>query len=67
MTMQKILKIYSDSEVEENWKSLFVMTMIFQRLSNEVAQKLDFLIDTSEQDNTIEYLKQKYEGQKRYS
>jgi aminoglycoside 6-adenylyltransferase len=63
---KELLKTYSNSEVEENWKSLFGMTTIFQRLSNEVAQKLNFQIDTSEQTNTMEYLKRKYDGQKKY-
>jgi hypothetical protein len=57
-------KTYSNSE--EKWKSLFVLTTIFQRLSNEVVQKLNFQIDTSEQTNTMEYLKQKYDEQKKY-
>lgn len=62
---KELLKTYSNSEIEENWKSLFVMTEFFRGLSNEVAQNLNFQIDTSEQTNTIEYLKQKYDGQKR--
>ena len=61
----EILRTYSNYEIEENWKSLFVMTTIFQQLSNEVAQKLSFKIDTNEQKNTLEYLKQKYEEQKK--
>ena len=63
---KEILQIYSNYEVEENWKSLFVMTTIFQQLSNEVAQKLNFQTNTNEQNNTLEYLKQKYDGQKKY-
>ena len=63
---KELLKTYSNSEIEDNWKSLFVMTEIFRRLSNEVAQKLNFQVDRNEQNNTITYLKQKYDWQKRY-
>jgi hypothetical protein len=62
----EILQTCSNYEVEENWKSLFLMTAIFQRLSNEVPQKLNFQIDINDQNNLVEYLKQKYNGQKKY-
>ena len=63
---KKILYTYSNFDIEENWKSLFVMTDIFQQTSNEIAQELGFQINKNEQHNTVEYLKQQYDEQKNY-
>ena len=57
---EKILQTYSDANTESNWKSLFVMTDLFIAFSNEVAEKLSYEINLTEQKNTVEYLKQKY-------
>jgi hypothetical protein len=43
------------------------MTEIFQETSNFVADKFGFSINKDEEQNTIAYLKEQYEEQKKYS
>ena len=61
---ETILMTYSNSELEENWKSLFLMTEIFQATSNFIADKLKFGINKTEAQKTISYLKDRYNEQK---
>ena len=58
---EKILHTYSGSEIKENWKSLLLMTELFQQTSNFVAGNLGFNIDKEDEQNTISYLKDQYE------
>jgi aminoglycoside 6-adenylyltransferase len=63
---EKILLTYSNSEPEENWQSLLLMAEIFQQTSNFVADKLGFSLNKIEEQNTISYLKGRYDEQGRY-
>ncbi len=58
---QDILQSYSNADVEENWKSLFKMTESFQSISIEIARKLDFGFNKSEQEKTLAYLEEQYD------
>ena len=62
----KVLQTYADSDIENNWKSLFVMTALFEQASCEVALALKFQQDKAEIQNMISYLKQLHYGQKNY-
>jgi len=57
----KILETYSDYNIEDNWKSLFIMTKLFEKTSNELSIKLKFRHNKAEQQNTINYLRQVYD------
>jgi aminoglycoside 6-adenylyltransferase len=59
---ERILMTYSGSDVEENWKSLLIMTDIFSQFTAEVADKLNFPLNRSEEQNVTEYLKRIHEG-----
>jgi aminoglycoside 6-adenylyltransferase len=61
----RLLQTYSDSNIERNWKALFVMMELFEQTSNEVSSKLDFTIDKSEQKNAKKYITQKYSERKK--
>ncbi len=61
---KKVLLTYSNFEIEENWKSLFLMIDIFQQTSNFVADKLGYSINKTEEQNTVAYLKEQYNQQK---
>ena len=60
----KILTTYSDQQLENNWKSLFLMTELFGELAATVANKLNFQYNSNEEHNVITYLKTSYHGQK---
>lgn len=55
---EKILSTYADHQVDNNWQSLFVMTVLFSKFANEVSEKLHFLYNSAEEQNTISYLHQ---------
>lgn len=61
----KVLKTYSDADLENNWESLFVMVELFEDLENYVSEKLDFSCNKEEQQNVIKYLKENYENHKK--
>ena len=63
---EKILKTYSDYEIENNWQSLFCMTEIFGQFAIELSEKLNFNYNIIEQRNTIDYLKKLHSEQKNY-
>ncbi len=60
----KILTTYADFEIENNWKSLFVMSHLFEQFTNELSIELKFNHNKTEQQNIIKYLKQLYAEQK---
>lgn len=60
----RILQTYSDSDVENNWKSLFIMTELFEQISTELSLKFNFLQNKEEQENTTNYLRHLYAEQK---
>lgn len=55
---QKILLTYTNADIEENWKVLFLMAEIFQQTSNFVATTFGFELNKSEQQNTFAYLQE---------
>ena len=60
----KVLQTYADSDIENSWKSLFVMTALFEQASYEIALALKFQQNKVEIQNMISYLKQLHYGQK---
>ena len=52
----KILRTYSDYQVENNWSAIFVMTEIFSDLAKKVAGTLSFHYDSTEEANTLSWL-----------
>lgn len=63
---KKLLLTYSNSETEENWKALFLMTEIFQETSDSIAEEFGFIVNKKKQQNTIAYLKELHDRQKDY-
>jgi aminoglycoside 6-adenylyltransferase len=59
----KILDTYADADVEANWRSLFVMTDLFNQISTEVSASLKFKQNKEEKENTMKYLKDVYREQ----
>ena len=55
------LRTYPDSKSKNIWNALFLMTGIFKTFALDIAEKLHFGYNTSEQDNVIYYLHQQYE------
>lgn len=60
----KILQTYSGSDIENNWKSLFIMTELFKQISTKLSLKLKFQQDKKEQENATNYLRRLYDEQK---
>ena len=58
-----VLATYSDHVLENNWKSLFLMTDIFGKLARRVSEKLAFTYLSSEEKNVTIYLDQLYHDQ----
>ena len=61
----KVLKTYSDADLENNWNSLFIMIELFEDLENYVSKKLNFNCNKEESQNVIKYLKENYGSQKK--
>jgi len=59
----KILATYSDQQLENNWKALFLMTDLFKEFAAIVANKLNFQYNSDEEENVITFLKASYNGQ----
>jgi aminoglycoside 6-adenylyltransferase len=59
----KILATYSDQQLENNWKSLFLMTALFGEFAVTIADRLHFQYNLDEQQNVMTYLKTSYHGQ----
>jgi aminoglycoside 6-adenylyltransferase len=51
-----ILATYSDYQIENNWKSLFVMTKLFGQFAIAVADKLNFKYNLKEEQNVTMFL-----------
>jgi len=60
---QKILSTYADHLIENNWRTLFVMTELFAEYSREVATGLNFKKNTVEEQNVRKYLSTCYKRQ----
>ncbi|MEO9051128.1 MAG: aminoglycoside 6-adenylyltransferase [Ginsengibacter sp.] len=56
---------YSSLDIEENWKSLFLMTEIFEQTSNFIAEKSGLRINNLEQQNTSTYLQELFKNQQK--
>lgn len=51
-----VLKTYSDADRENNWAALIRMMSMFKELQKEISEKLGFNTNTTEADNTFEYI-----------
>ena len=57
---KKILSTYPDSNINNIWNSLFIMTGIFSRLACEIEHTMDFKYNKEQEQNVIDYLKRIY-------
>jgi aminoglycoside 6-adenylyltransferase len=55
-----ILKTYPDFKIENIWNSLFLMTGLFSRFANEMADKLMFKYNMEEEENSMAHLQALY-------
>lgn len=53
---QRILKTYSDSDLESNWNALKLMMQLFYKEQVYCAEKLQFPFNKREAENSIEYV-----------
>ena len=53
---QRILKTYSDSDLESNWNALKLLMQLFYEEQVYCAEKLQFPFNKSEAENSIEYV-----------
>jgi len=53
----KILSTYPDSNIDNIWSSLFVMTELFNDLACKIANKMKFSYNEAEAQNVIKYLR----------
>lgn len=60
---KKILQTYSDQELENNWKALFLIMDIFGQLARIVSHKLRFRYIIAEEQNVVTYVGQLYKEQ----
>lgn len=58
---EKLLTTYSNYEIKNNWQSLFIMTDLFGQFAMEFSTKMKFHYETTEQQNTIDYLKKVFD------
>jgi aminoglycoside 6-adenylyltransferase len=58
---EKVMQTYSDSDIKNNWRALFVMMDLFKETSIEVAGKMNFQVDKTEQENVLRYLRRLYD------
>ena len=61
---QSVLQTYADADIENNWNALLKATQLFKQTSNEVAVKLNFQIDSKEQENALQLLRRLYDERK---
>jgi aminoglycoside 6-adenylyltransferase len=54
----RILSTYPDSDVNNIWNSLFLMTEIFSQLARKISQAMNFRYNKDEELNMTDYLKQ---------
>lgn len=53
----KILSTYPDSNIDNIWNSLFVMTELFGDLASKIAEMMSFNYNEDEAKNVVEYLR----------
>jgi len=58
----QVLSTYSDADAENIWKSIFIMTDIFEETALNVAAQLGFTYNSEEGANVIKYLKNVKKG-----
>ena len=56
----RILSTYPDGRIENIWKALFAMEVLFDELAKEVALAVNFPYNQDEANNIIAYLNQKH-------
>jgi len=56
-----LLKTYPDEKSRNIWNALFLMTDIFKTFAHHIAEKLNFIYNTVEQENVLSYLRAQYE------
>jgi aminoglycoside 6-adenylyltransferase len=56
----QVLATYPDFQIENIWKSLFIMTSLFSTYAKQVADNLQFRLNIEEQENTKDYLLRQY-------
>lgn len=54
---EQILATYADARAENIWKSVFIMTGIFEELAKNIAGQLGFTYNNDEGRNVLNYLK----------
>ena len=54
---KKILSTYPDSNIDDIWNSLFIMTEIFSDLANQIAKTMNFKYNIEEEQNVSVHLK----------
>ena len=62
----KLMATYSDRNIEDNWKSLFIMIDLFGQFVEELSIKLKFTYNKEEQMNTLKYLMKQYIERENY-
>lgn len=60
----EILKTYTDTGIENNWKALFLMVKIFKEQQLILAKKLNFYINIDEANNSLKYIEKLFEEEK---
>jgi aminoglycoside 6-adenylyltransferase len=63
-TYQKVLKTYSDHQLENNWNALFLMTELFGGFAVSVSNKMSFNYNLREEKNVSNYLRELHLEQK---
>lgn len=56
-----VLKTYSDANLENNWDALFLMLKIFKNEQQQLAEKLNFVWNQDEAENSSKYIMKLYE------
>lgn len=56
-----VLKTYSDANLENNWDALFLMLKIFKNEQKLLAEKLSFVWNQDEAENSSKYIMKLYE------
>lgn len=57
---QKLLRTYADSDLENNWEALFIMTEIFKEEQLSLVKNLDFEVNLEGMNQSLKYLKDLY-------
>ena len=58
-----VLQTYSDADIENNWKALFIMAEFFANTSTSLSTIFQFSHNEEEQENTINYLRLLFQKQ----